>query len=83
MSNCSDLFAPISHLLQETSRNWLPVKMRLRRNWQQLALGLTLEMVARERLCQPRPHLGCVSKCEVITQFRNTIGLKGHLDPFT
>ena len=76
----SDLFAPISHFTVGDFRNWLPSEDATTQKLQQLALGLTPEMVAAvSKIMRNQDLILVASKCEVITQFRNTIGLKGHL----
>lgn len=76
----SDLFAPISHFTVGDFRNWLLSEVATTQKLQQLALGLTPEMVAAvSKIMRNQDLILVASKCEVITQFRNTIGLKGHL----
>ena len=76
----SDLFAPISHFSIGDFRNWLLSEDATTQKLQQLALGLTPEMVAAvSKIMRNQDLILVASKCEVITQFRNTIGLKGHL----
>ncbi|MEJ5034992.1 ethanolamine ammonia-lyase subunit EutB [Acinetobacter sp. MYb177] len=76
----SDLFAPISHFTVGDFRNWLLSEDATTHKLQQLALGLTPEMVAAvSKIMRNQDLILVASKCEVVTQFRNTIGLKGHL----
>ncbi|UJA01330.1 ethanolamine ammonia-lyase subunit EutB [Acinetobacter johnsonii] len=76
----SDLFAPISHFTVGDFRNWLLSEDATTQKLQQLAFGLTPEMVAAvSKIMRNQDLILVASKCEVITQFRNTIGLKGHL----
>ncbi|WP_336957490.1 ethanolamine ammonia-lyase subunit EutB [Acinetobacter johnsonii] len=76
----SNLFAPISHFTVGDFRNWLLSEDATTQKLQQLALGLTPEMVAAvSKIMRNQDLILVASKCEVITQFRNTIGLKGHL----
>lgn len=76
----SDLFAPISHFTVGDFRNWLLSEDATTQKLQQLAHGLTPEMVAAvSKIMRNQDLILVASKCEVITQFRNTIGLKGHL----
>ena len=76
----SDLFAPISHFTVGDFRNWLLSEDATTQKLQQLALGLTPEMVAAvSKIMRNQDLILVASKCKVITQFRNTIGLKGHL----
>lgn len=76
----ADLFAPISHFTVGDFRNWLLSADASTEKLQQLALGLTPEMVAAvSKIMRNQDLIYVASKCEVITKFRNTIGLKGHL----
>ncbi|MBI1424699.1 MAG: ethanolamine ammonia-lyase subunit EutB [Gammaproteobacteria bacterium] len=76
----AEAFSPVSHLCVGEFRNWLlgyevdaPVLRKL-------APGLTPEMVAAVSKIMSLQDLVLVaSKCEVITRFRNTIGLRGRL----
>ena len=76
----ADLFAPISHFTVGDFRNWLLSADATTEKLQKLAMGLTPEMVAAvSKIMRNQDLIYVASKCEVITQFRNTIGLKGHL----
>ena len=76
----ADLFAPISHFTVGDFRNWLLSSDATTEKLQHLAFGLTPEMVAAvSKIMRNQDLIYVASKCEVITQFRNTIGLKGHL----
>lgn len=76
----SDLFAPVAHFTVGDFRNWLLSEDATTEKLQQLAAGLTPEMVAAvSKIMRNQDLIYVASKCEVITQFRNTIGLKGHL----
>ncbi|USA55007.1 ethanolamine ammonia-lyase subunit EutB [Acinetobacter sp. C32I] len=76
----ADLFAPIAHFTVGDFRNWLLSEDATTEKLQQLAAGLTPEMVAAvSKIMRNQDLIYVASKCEVITQFRNTIGLKGHL----
>lgn len=76
----ADLFSPISHFTVGDFRNWLLSEDASTQKLQQLALGLTPEMVAAvSKIMRNQDLIYVASKCEVITKFRNTIGLKGHL----
>ncbi|USI87684.1 ethanolamine ammonia-lyase subunit EutB [Acinetobacter johnsonii] len=76
----SDLFAPISHFTVGDFRNWLLSEDATTQKLQQLAFGLTPEMVAAvSKIMRNQDLILVANKCEVVTQFRNTIGLKGHL----
>ncbi|MBB6002155.1 ethanolamine ammonia-lyase subunit EutB [Arcicella rosea] len=72
-------FAPISHLTVGDFRNFLLEESTDTLVLQALQKGLTPEMVAAvSKLMRIQDLVTVASKCEVITQFRNTIGLKGH-----
>lgn len=72
-------FAPISHLTVGDFRNFLLEESTDTPTLQALEKGLTPEMVAAvSKLMRVQDLVTVASKCEVITQFRNTIGLKGH-----
>lgn len=76
----ADLFAPIAHFTVGDFRNWLLSEDATTEKLQQLAAGLTPEMVAAvSKIMRNQDLIYVASKCEVVTQFRNTIGLKGHL----
>ncbi|QIO06100.1 ethanolamine ammonia-lyase subunit EutB [Acinetobacter shaoyimingii] len=76
----ADLFAPITHFTVGDFRNWLLSEDATTEKLQQLAMGLTPEMVAAvSKIMRNQDLIYVASKCEVVTQFRNTIGLKGHL----
>lgn len=76
----ADLFAPISHFTVGDFRNWLLSADATPEKLQKLALGLTPEMVAAvSKIMRNQDLIYVANKCEVITQFRNTIGIKGHL----
>ena len=76
----NDLFAPISHLTVGDFRNWLLSQDATPEKLQHLAFGLTPEMVAAvSKIMRNQDLIYVASKCEVVTRFRNTIGLKGHL----
>jgi len=73
-------FAPISHLCVGDFRNWLLGYEVDASVLKALAFGLTPEMVAAVSKIMSLQDLVLVaSKCEVITRFRNTIGLRGRL----
>lgn len=76
----ADLFAPIAHFTVGDFRNWLLSEDATTEKLQKLSTGLTPEMVAAvSKIMRNQDLIYVSSKCEVITQFRNTIGLKGHL----
>jgi ethanolamine ammonia-lyase large subunit len=76
----ADMFAPISHFTVGDFRNWLLSDAATTETLANLAMGLTPEMVAAvSKIMRNQDLILVSSKCEVVTQFRNTIGLKGHL----
>ncbi|QMU28090.1 ethanolamine ammonia-lyase subunit EutB [Adhaeribacter radiodurans] len=73
-------FAPVSHFTVGELRDWLLSETADTATLQQLAPGFTPEMVAAvSKLMRNQDLILVAQKCEVITRFRNTIGLKGHL----
>jgi ethanolamine ammonia-lyase large subunit len=73
-------FTPISHFTVGDFRNWLLGEDATAESLKALASGLTPEMVAAvSKIMRNQDLIYVASKCEVVTQFRNTIGLKGHL----
>ncbi|MBD2751305.1 ethanolamine ammonia-lyase subunit EutB [Spirosoma validum] len=73
-------FAPISHFTAGDLRDWLLSDEADAVTLQQLAPGLTPEMVAAvSKLMRNQDLILVAKKCEVVTRFRNTIGLRGHL----
>ncbi|UOQ66550.1 ethanolamine ammonia-lyase subunit EutB [Hymenobacter volaticus] len=73
-------FAPVSHFTVGQLRDWLLADTTDTPTLQYLAPGLTPEMVAAvSKLMRNQELIGVARKCEVITTFRNTLGLRGHL----
>lgn len=73
-------FAPISHFTVGELRDWLLSDEADTVTLQQLAPGLTPEMVAAvSKLMRNQDLILVARKCEVVTRFRNTVGLQGHL----
>ncbi len=73
-------FAPISHFTVGDLRDWLLSDEADTATLQQLAPGLTPEMVSGvSKLMRNQDLILVAKKCEVITRFRNTQGLPGHL----
>ncbi|APZ42103.1 ethanolamine ammonia-lyase subunit EutB [Acidihalobacter ferrooxydans] len=73
-------FAPVAHLTVGGFRDWLLSYDVDAAVLTRLAPGLTPEMVAAvSKLMSLQDLVLVASKCEVITRFRNTIGLKGRL----
>ncbi|MCS3795773.1 ethanolamine ammonia-lyase subunit EutB [Niastella sp. OAS944] len=73
-------FTPIAHFTTGQFRDWLLSDNADGITLQQLAPGLTPEMVAAvSKLMRNQDLISVARKCEVITKFRNTLGLKGRL----
>lgn len=73
-------FAPISHFTVGELRDWLLSDAADTITLQQLSPGFTPEMIAAvSKLMRNQDLISVAQKCEVVTRFRNTIGLKGHL----
>lgn len=75
-----DAFAPVSHLTVGDLRDFLLAHSTTAQTLTQLSRGLTPEMVAAvTKLMRNQDLIAVATKCEVITRFRNTIGLRGRL----
>ncbi|MEY8711865.1 ethanolamine ammonia-lyase [Mangrovibacter phragmitis] len=75
-----EAFAPISHLTVGEFRDWLLEDGTDHTLLTQVARGITPEMAAAvSKLMRNQDLILAASKCQVITRFRNTIGLPGHL----
>ena len=73
-------FAEISHLTVGGFRDWLLADEADTATLQRVALGITPEMAAAvSKLMRNQDLILVAKKCQVITRFRNTIGLPGHL----
>lgn len=73
-------FAPISHFTVGQLRDWLLSEQADTATLQALAPGFTPEMVAAvSKLMRNQDLIAVAQKCSVITRFRTTIGLPGHL----
>ena len=73
-------FEPVSSFTVGELRDWLLSDVADTATLQNLAMGLTPEMVAAvSKLMRNQDLIAVAQKCEVITHFRNTIGLKGCL----
>ncbi|GAA3944641.1 ethanolamine ammonia-lyase subunit EutB [Hymenobacter algoricola] len=73
-------FAPVGHCTVGQLRDWLLADATDALVLQQLAPGLTPEMVAAvSKLMRNQELIGVARKVEVITRFRNTLGRRGHL----
>jgi ethanolamine ammonia-lyase large subunit len=78
--HCAHAFAPISHLTVGDFRNWLLSDSTDSAALVQVAPGLTPEMVAAvSKLMRNQDLILAARKRPVITRFRNTVGLPGHL----
>ncbi len=73
-------FPPVSHFTVGEFRNWLLLDTTDSAALAALAPGLTPEMVAAvSKLMRNQDLILAARKCRVVTRFRNTIGLPGHL----
>jgi ethanolamine ammonia-lyase large subunit len=73
-------FAPISHLTVGDFRNWLLNDTTDSALLNQVAPGITPEMAAAvSKIMRNQDLILAARKCRVVTRFRNTIGLPGHL----
>lgn len=73
-------FAPVADMTVGQWRDWLLSEAASPAALQALAPGLTPEMVAAvSKLMRNQDLVLVARKCEVVTRFRNTIGLRGHL----
>ena len=75
----AEAFKPISHLTVGEFRDWLLMDETDSVALKGIATGITPEMAAAvSKLMRNQDLIAVAKKCEVITSFRNTIGLKGH-----
>jgi ethanolamine ammonia-lyase large subunit len=73
-------FQKISHLTVGSFREWLLQYSTDAEEISSIKWGLTPEMVAAvSKIMRNQDLIAVAGKCEVITKFRNTQGLKGHL----
>ncbi|MEI9944690.1 MAG: ethanolamine ammonia-lyase subunit EutB [Chitinophagaceae bacterium] len=73
-------FASISHFTVGELRDWLLSDNADTTILQQLETGFTPEMIAAvSKLMRNQDLINVAQRCEVVTKFRNTIGLKGRL----
>jgi len=73
-------FAPVAHLTVGDFRNWLLSEQASTQALAALAPGLTPEMAAAaSKLMRNQDLIAVARKCRVVTRFRDTIGLPGHL----
>ena len=71
-------FAPIASLTVGGFRDWLLSDLATETSLAALAPGLTPEMVAAvSKLCRQQDLIAIAAKVQVVTRFRNTIGLRG------
>jgi ethanolamine ammonia-lyase large subunit len=72
-------FELISHLTVGDFRDWLLREETDSLTLKGIALAVTPEMAAAvSKIMRNQDLIAVARKCEVVTQFRNTIGLKGH-----
>ncbi|MER0126748.1 ethanolamine ammonia-lyase subunit EutB [Franconibacter daqui] len=75
-----DAFSPIRHLTVGAFRDWLLDDATTSETLSRVAPGVTPEMAAAvSKLMRNQDLILAASKCRVVTRFRNTIGLPGHL----
>ncbi|MBK0393351.1 ethanolamine ammonia-lyase subunit EutB [Ramlibacter algicola] len=73
-------FATVAHLTVGAFRDWLLSDAATPEGLTLLAPGLTPEMAAAvTKLMRNQDLVAVARKCRVVTRFRNTIGLTGHL----
>ena len=73
-------FAPIRHLTVGDFRNWLLSEAADSTTLARIAPGITPEMAAAvSKLMRNQDLILVAKKCQVVTRFRNTIGLPGRL----
>ena len=76
----SSAFAPISHLTVGDFRNWLLSEHATTETLTAITTGLTPEMVAAvSKIMRIQDLILVAKKCQIVTRFRNTIGLKNRL----
>ncbi|MDE8349120.1 MAG: ethanolamine ammonia-lyase subunit EutB [Acidocella sp.] len=79
-SHDNEAFAPVSHLTVGGLRDWLLGYEADTAALRAVAPGLTPEMVAAvSKLMRNQDLIAVARKCEVVTAFRNTLGLPGRL----
>ncbi len=73
-------FLPVAHMTVGQFRNWLLGDAATPEVLSALAPGLTPEMVAAvSKLMRNQDLIAVARKCSIITRFRNTLGLPGHM----
>lgn len=76
----SAAFAEIAHLTVGDFRNWLLKETTTAVELTRIRAGITPEMVAAVcKIMRNQDLILVAKKCHIISQFRNTIGLSGHL----
>lgn len=79
-SHSDSAFMPVSHMTVGDFRNWLLSDQADASTLSKLSSGLTPEMVsAVAKLMRIQDLILVASKCEVVTSFKNTLGLKGSM----
>ncbi|MGV3765886.1 MAG: ethanolamine ammonia-lyase subunit EutB [Chitinophagaceae bacterium] len=73
-----EAFEPVAHLSVGDFRNWLLGPEATPEALRKLAPGITPEIAAAvSKIMRNQDLIAVARKCEVVTKFRNTIGLKG------
>jgi ethanolamine ammonia-lyase large subunit len=79
-SHDAPAFAAISSLTTGAFRDWLLSDAATSAALAKLARGITPEMAAAvSKLMRNQDLILVAKKCEIVTRFRNTIGLRGHM----
>ncbi len=79
-SHDAEAFAAISSLTVGAFRDWLLSDAATPETLRQISRGVTPEMAAAvSKLMRNQDLIQVAKKCEVITRFRNTIGLRGRM----
>jgi ethanolamine ammonia-lyase large subunit len=75
-----EAFAPVSHFAVGQFRDWLLSESVDSKELESLSDGITPEMAAAvSKIMRNQDLIAVAKKCEVVTRFRNTIGLSGRL----
>jgi ethanolamine ammonia-lyase large subunit len=78
-THSAENFAPIAHFTVGQFRDWLLAEETDTATLYRLTHGITPEMAAAvSKLMRNQDLIVVAKKCEVVTLFRNTIGLHGH-----
>jgi ethanolamine ammonia-lyase large subunit len=78
-SHHTTAFEPVSHLTVGDFCDWLLSDYTDCDTLRSISAGITPEMAAAvSKLMRNQDLIAVAKKCEVVTRFRNTIGLKGH-----